>query len=702
MISHEMVGVNSLHREKVKPLVLEEVRLRQVLSIVTSIVKNKQAQARGIYTVKWKFAEITHAYHELAPDMKSPVACTFCYSLYDFDLYPLKPINHHRYCPICLELELDQLAPDDIETPRPRLYSEDEQLLRRAIEIMEQLKPDPPVIEEEPTEPAPAEEDEQNYEEDEEGHVINPETGEPFPEIRQDNTTGVYWLWFPDKPDAEIRYAIKKLKWQYRTTITGRKQWKNVNLFAKLPDNFKYVDMGMCDYSHERAGNLMMAADRSIERAEREAERSDQIIGHGLSGGVLIRGHRAGRKQQKVKEQAERAASKAEEYYEKSDRYERKSHRSEAYIAQKERPDVIQRRIERWEADIRSTEKSIDVHIIDSLVNSPNDSYYQSPEKMQAYINDAKRRIAVLQREIARAKDHLQLAGGLAIDKVTIEPGDLVQFRGWGTYKVAKVNKKTISVLDTYDRRAVPDEEKCWFTRNIDKTEFLRIVRKADGTWVEQEEQAQKEVPPIPPIPKRQQRLFKVHDITEVYVDSRNSTALYPTTGPVAERLFNTYGYLLPDRIGTLFDPQGGTGAFLKFTQQYCQLQDIPIANIRTCEILWNLQQHLRKMGYQVEECGDFLDLPAEEIADVIVSNPPFAVPGMRWAWLPHMRHALKFLKEGGTFLGIVPNSFLFEDPAISEFREYVEEHGEYMQLERGLFNESGTSIPCIIFGLTK
>lgn len=78
---------------------------------------------------------------------------------------------------------------------------------------------------------------------------------------------------------------------------------------------------------------------------------------------------------------------------------------------------------------------------------------------------------------------------------------------------------------------------------------------------------------------------------------------------------------------------------------------------------------------------GNFLEQPARPEFDFVVMNPPFY--GRHY--VKHVRHALKFLKPGGTLVSILPATAHYD---------HKELEGQWTDLPVGSFAEAGTNIP--------
>lgn len=81
---------------------------------------------------------------------------------------------------------------------------------------------------------------------------------------------------------------------------------------------------------------------------------------------------------------------------------------------------------------------------------------------------------------------------------------------------------------------------------------------------------------------------------------------------------------------------------------------------------------------------ANFLECPPRADFDVVVMNPPFY--GRHY--IKHVRHALKFLKPGGTLVSVLPGSARYD---------HKELDGEWRDLPVGSFAEAGTNIPTVL-----
>lgn len=109
----------------------------------------------------------------------------------------------------------------------------------------------------------------------------------------------------------------------------------------------------------------------------------------------------------------------------------------------------------------------------------------------------------------------------------------------------------------------------------------------------------------------------------------------------------------------------------------------------------------LRAKGYAVVE-GDFLNTsgwPGTDKFDRVIMNPPLECPSDATVYVDHVLHAFAFLKPGGRLVAVCPNGFTFaQTRKLTTFRDWVDEHGHWLDLASGVFRESGTDVNvCLI-----
>lgn len=195
----------------------------------------------------------------------------------------------------------------------------------------------------------------------------------------------------------------------------------------------------------------------------------------------------------------------------------------------------------------------------------------------------------------------------------------------------------------------------------------------------------------VPSVPQRE---YAVSSVVEVNVGAENRLDLHPTPPDLGDRLLNDDElFPIPPHARRCLEPHGGTGSLLRCIQRYLREHGMQ-AELHTCELNWQLNGELRKQGFQVVG-DDFLEYHPDGIRyDAIIANPPFS------NWMAHIEHMLELLAEGGTLLAILPMSFFGDKPQIKAFRQQVEENGAYIEIERGVFKESGTDVPVVLVSL--
>ncbi|WIY54136.1 DUF4942 domain-containing protein [Devosia sp. YIM 151766] len=86
---------------------------------------------------------------------------------------------------------------------------------------------------------------------------------------------------------------------------------------------------------------------------------------------------------------------------------------------------------------------------------------------------------------------------------------------------------------------------------------------------------------------------------------------------------------------------------------------------------------------------ANFLECPPRAEFDAVVMNPPFY--GRHY--VKHVRHALKFLKPGGTLVSILPATAHYD---------HKELEGEWRDLPVGSFADAGTNVPTGLLRITS
>lgn len=189
-----------------------------------------------------------------------------------------------------------------------------------------------------------------------------------------------------------------------------------------------------------------------------------------------------------------------------------------------------------------------------------------------------------------------------------------------------------------------------------------------------------------------------------------NPTAFFPTPYDVVELILTEYfddsyiEYLQeyhPKSLRVL-EPSAGVGAIAKAAKSY--FGDAAQC-IDTVEYLPENCQALKNEGFTPYN-GDFLDYQPDELYDVIVMNPPFAVTGNKFAYMTHVLHALSILKPDGRLVAILPTGWLSQsNKRIDAFKEVAAKYTawEFAHIfESGAFKSSGTMVETMALCLDK
>jgi len=92
--------------------------------------------------------------------------------------------------------------------------------------------------------------------------------------------------------------------------------------------------------------------------------------------------------------------------------------------------------------------------------------------------------------------------------------------------------------------------------------------------------------------------------------------------------------------------------------------------------------------GHHVHQ-ANFLEVPPKAEYDLVIMNPPFY--GKHYA--KHVAHALKFLKDGGTLIAILPATARYDHGLLD---------GRWYDLPVGSFKESGTNVNTSVLTIRK
>lgn len=164
----------------------------------------------------------------------------------------------------------------------------------------------------------------------------------------------------------------------------------------------------------------------------------------------------------------------------------------------------------------------------------------------------------------------------------------------------------------------------------------------------------------------------------------------YPTPGPVVFDMLEHASI----RVGhTVLEPSAGTGALAKRAAEEMGIVDCVEIDPRRAHVL-------RELGIARQVIQrDFLDLDPlaiDEPYDRVLMNPPFGNA------IAHVMHALRFLKDGGTLVAVMPESITWHlDRSAVEFRKLIaDKEGEVIKLPADAFKASGTDVRTVLLRL--
>jgi predicted RNA methylase len=165
----------------------------------------------------------------------------------------------------------------------------------------------------------------------------------------------------------------------------------------------------------------------------------------------------------------------------------------------------------------------------------------------------------------------------------------------------------------------------------------------------------------------------------------------FPTPPAVVERVIEL-AQISP--LMCVLEPSAGQGALAKAAFNAGALVDM-------YELMPANNQKLRDLDLSLcnvfDPC-DFLTVNPRRAYDRVVMNPPFT----KQADIKHVLHALKFVKEGGRLVSVMPSSVVFRNNSLTTFfRDVVAEYGgDIEELPEGSFKSSGTMVNTVIVSI--
>jgi hypothetical protein len=281
-----------------------------------------------------------------------------------------------------------------------------------------------------------------------------------------------------DRIPREEYLALKKLGlawWRGSKCLSGIWTPEREDAILAYVDDIEFLvddDCGLA-YRLERFGGY---AGNAAARAEAERHRLDELLDPIPPGQPILVGHHSERHARRVQKLAHAAMRRVIWEQDKAGYWAERQKAAERHAAYKERPEVIWRRIERFEADLRRWEREMSDEEKARWVLRGNDM-----SKWEAHLEHGRRWVEHLQMVLDYQRELYRRSGGTAVDRgeVILEVGGAIKNR-YPNYwvPILRVNAKSVTVLDTYRWEERPFTHA--FTRTVPKAE-IRQALSADA-----------------------------------------------------------------------------------------------------------------------------------------------------------------------------------------------------------------------------
>lgn len=155
-----------------------------------------------------------------------------------------------------------------------------------------------------------------------------------------------------------------------------------------------------------------------------------------------------------------------------------------------------------------------------------------------------------------------------------------------------------------------------------------------------------------------------------------------------------------------VLEPSAGDGALVRAVCEEYPL--VPIVALEPDYARRMVLRMTRAGGLHIRSCT-FEEYAALASADgtrfdAVVMNPPFTLPGRRYAWAEHLTLAWDLLAPGGQLRAIVPASLGFgRQRPVAAVRALIDAAGGmFRPAPAGAFNTSGTNVHTLIVEATR
>jgi SAM-dependent methyltransferase len=191
----------------------------------------------------------------------------------------------------------------------------------------------------------------------------------------------------------------------------------------------------------------------------------------------------------------------------------------------------------------------------------------------------------------------------------------------------------------------------------------------------------------------------------------KNRAGFVPTPPGLAEYVVEAYAEVPRRRRGhpaRVLEPSAGVGALVEALRAYLgrdpewtRITAIEQDAQRAAHLPCDEQVTVRHMSF---EAFAQQALAAGDRFDLVVMNPPFAVPGNASLWAAHVQLAWRLLAPGGRLVAIVPAAVLAERRSgpVGAARELVRRNGGAERLADDAFAAVGVTVPCAVVWMDR
>jgi phospholipid N-methyltransferase len=178
----------------------------------------------------------------------------------------------------------------------------------------------------------------------------------------------------------------------------------------------------------------------------------------------------------------------------------------------------------------------------------------------------------------------------------------------------------------------------------------------------------------------------------------KNADAFFPTPQQIVRRMLRATDILTdPERGWSVLEPSAGTGAIIDGLRAVA-----PNARVTAVESNAQRAALLRGKGITVHE-ADFLAWTSGWDFEVVLMNPPFAVPGWPRAYIAHIERAWRLVTPGGSLVAIAPAGLAQNAMSdVQRLRELVQRVGRLVPLGPQAFEDSGTDVHTVMVVMRK